>query len=192
MSHSNTLPVIHRAPLTAWSSSLRCVTAAEQRTAEQYSKTGRTKLRKHLPRSDLSWNTRQDFFKIASLWEAALETERRCYSKVILESNVTPNITRLSDSFSTVPPTVNGGYWGCIVRDLDFITQRSHRSLTLPRSQIRNSASVTLTPAWGWHNRHQSGVFSITDQLIFQNGKKLRSVQWNNDGPKTLPHLTQR
>ena len=36
------------------SSSLRCVSAAEHQTAEQYSKTGRTKPRKHLPRSALS------------------------------------------------------------------------------------------------------------------------------------------
>ena len=62
-------------------------------TAEQYSKTGKTKPQKHLPMSNLSWNTRQDFLKIPSLWEAALETERRCFSKVNLESNVTPKIT---------------------------------------------------------------------------------------------------
>ena len=30
---------------------------------------------------------------------------------------------------------------------------------------------------WGWHNSHQSGVIGITDQLILQNGKKLRCVQ---------------
>ena len=30
--------------------------------------------------------------------------------------------------------------------------------------------------AWGWHNTYQSGVIGITDQLIFQNGKKLRGV----------------
>ena len=76
--------------------------------------------------------------------------------------------------------------WGCIVQDLEtiivlvllafnFIPQRSHYSLTLPRSRIRDSATATLTPG-GWHNSHQSGVISITDQLIFQNGKKLRSV----------------
>ena len=59
-----------------------------------------------------------DLLKIPSLWEAALETKRRCFSKVILESNVTPNITRLSDSFCTVPPIVNRGDWGCIVRTL--------------------------------------------------------------------------
>ena len=64
-----------------------------------------------------------------------------------MESNVTPNITRSSDSFSTVPPIVNGGDWGCIVRDLEtiivlvllafnFIPQKSHHSLTLPRSRI--------------------------------------------------------
>ena len=49
------------------SSSLRCVSAAEQHTAEQYSKTGKTKLQKHLMMSNLSWNTRQDFLKIPSL-----------------------------------------------------------------------------------------------------------------------------
>ena len=30
----------------------------------------------------------------------------------------TPNITKSSDSYSTVPLIVNGGDWGCIVRDL--------------------------------------------------------------------------
>ena len=49
--------------------------------------------RKHLPRINLSWSTRQDFLKIPSLWEAALETKRRFFSNIILESNVTPNIT---------------------------------------------------------------------------------------------------
>ena len=104
-----------QAPLTARSSSFSSVSATEHQTAEQYSKTGKTKPRKHLPRSDLSWNTRQDFLKIPSLWEAALETERRCFSKVILESNITPNITRSSDSFSTVPSIVNGvtGHASC-------------------------------------------------------------------------------
>ena len=106
--HSNTPQVRNRAPLTAPSSSLRCVSAAQHQTAEQYSKTGRTKPRKHLPRSDLSCNTRQDFLKIPSLYEAALETERRCFSKVNFESNVTPKITRSPDSFSTVPPIANG------------------------------------------------------------------------------------
>ena len=104
MSHLNTPPVRKRSPLTARSSSLRGVSAAEHHTAKQYSKTGWTKPRKHLPRSDLSWNTYQDLLKIASLWQTALETERIWFSKVILKSNVTPNITRSSDSFSKVPP----------------------------------------------------------------------------------------
>ena len=58
------------------------------------------------------------------------------------------NITRSSDSFRTVPPIINGGDWECIVRDLEtiivlvllafnFIPQRSHHSLTLPRSRIK-------------------------------------------------------
>ena len=165
---------------------IRCVSATEHQTAEQHSKTGRTKHRKHLASSDLSWNTSKDFLKIPSLWEAALETERRCFSMVIFESNVTPKITRSSDSFSTVPPIVNGGDWGYIVSDLvtigvlvllafNFIPQRSHHSLTLPRSRTRDCYSNS--DAWGWHNSHQSEIISIIDQLIFKNGKKLQSVQ---------------
>ena len=53
-------PVRNRAPLTARSCSLWYVSVAEHQTVEQHSKTGRIKPRKHLPRSDLSWNTRQD------------------------------------------------------------------------------------------------------------------------------------
>ena len=154
MSHSNTAPVRNRAPLTARFSSLRCVSAAEHQTAQQYSKTGRTKPQKPLPRSYLSWNTRQDILKKQRL------CERRCFSNVILESNVTPNITRSSDSFSRDPPLVNGGDWACIVRDLEtiivsvllafnFIPQRSHHPLTLPRSRIRDSVTATLKPGDG-------------------------------------------
>ena len=136
---------------------------------------------------------------IPSLCEAALETERRCFSKVIFESNVTAKITRSSNYFSQVLVLVNGCDWGCIVRDLetiivlvllafDFISQRSHHSLTLPRSRIRDSATATLTPRR--HNSHQSGVISITDQLIFQNGKRSEVYRRNNNGPKTLPYGT--
>ena len=134
-SHSNTPPVNKLAPRTMWSSSLRCVSAAEHHTAEQYSKTSKTKPQKRLPRSSLSLNTCQDFLKIPSRREAALETERGCFSKVILESNVTPDITRSSDSFSTVPKIVNAGGWGCIGYDLgsfivllafNFIPSRGH------------------------------------------------------------------
>ena len=74
-----------------------------------------------------------------------------------MESNVTPNITRSSNSCSTIPPIVNRGD---IVRDLEttivlvllalnLIPQRSHQSLTLPRSRIRDSATVTLTSGDG-------------------------------------------
>ena len=78
--------------------------------------------------------------------------------------------------------------WGYIVRDLEttivlvllafnFIHQRSHHSLIFTRSRLRDSASVLHCIALGWNNSHQSGVIGITDQLIFLNGKRLRSVQ---------------
>ena len=40
----------------------------------------------------------EEFCIIQSLWAEALETEKSCFSKVILASNVTPNITREADS----------------------------------------------------------------------------------------------
>ena len=101
-----------------------------------------------------------------------LRIERRCF----LESNVTPNIKRSSDSFSTVPPIVNMGEWGCIVHDLEtivvlvllaynFIPQRSHHSLMRLTSRIRDAAIVTLTPGMAqqpskWsHQRKRSTYF---------------------------------
>ena len=48
-SHSNTPQVKILSPLTTWSSSLRCVSAADHHTAKQYSKMRRTKPRKHHP-----------------------------------------------------------------------------------------------------------------------------------------------
>ena len=164
-SHSNTPPVKKLAPLTTRSSNLRCVSAAEHQTAEQYSKTDKTNHLKHLPRSDLSWNTCQDFLKIPSRWEAALETERRCFSKVILESNVTPNITRSSDSFSTVPSIVTAGDWGRIVLDMEtiivlvllafnFIPQRSHHSFIFTRSRFKGLGMAQQLSKWSHrHNR---------------------------------------
>ena len=132
--------------LTIQSSSLRCVSAAEHHTPEQSSKMGRTKPRKHLSTSDLTWNTRQDFINIPCLREDALKTEQRFFSKTILGSNVTHNISRSPDSFS------NGGDWVSIVRDLETIVLLafnliplwSHHSLILPRSRIGDSATVTL------------------------------------------------
>ena len=72
------------------SSNLWCESAPELRTAEQYYKIIRTKFKKNdLRRSDRSKNTYQDFMKIRSLWAAALETRRNCFSNVILSSRVT-------------------------------------------------------------------------------------------------------
>ena len=53
-----------------------------------------------------------------------------------------------------------------------FIPQRSHYSQTLPR----DSATVTLVTGGGTTN-NKSEVIGIIDQLILQNGKKLRGVQ---------------
>ena len=106
-----------------------------------------------------------------------------------------------------------------VLLTFNFIPQRSHQSLTLPRSRISDSATVTLTPGDGTtaikmsfdyslcfdrrsfgQNKdyfdgcyditlmavHNSQLSSITDQLIFQNGKNSEVHRRNNNGPKTL------
>ena len=173
MSHSNTPPVRNRAPLTARSSSLRYVSAAEHQTAEQYSKTGRTKPRKHsqeaiyhgtLTRTSSRY---QVFEKL--LWKPSEDASQRSS----LNQMSLRKITRSSDSYSTVPPIVNGGDWGCIVHDLEtiivlvllafnFIPQRSHHSQTLPRPQIRDSATATLKPSKWSHQHNRSAYFPLT------------------------------
>ena len=100
---------------------------------------------------------------------------RRFFSNVIFESNVTANTSRSSDFLSTVPPIVNWGDWGCIIRNLNtlilfvflsfnFISKRSHHSLTLPRSRFREPATVTLTPVEEqlskWSHRHNQYAYS--------------------------------
>ena len=68
-------------------------------------------------------------------------------------------------------------------------------SISSPKvTQLTISAKVTEqglchcnSDAWGWNPSHQSGVISITDQLIFQNGKSSYVYRRNNNGPKTLP-----
>ena len=165
--HSSKLSVKNLVPLTTQFSSLRFVLAAEHHTAKQYSKTGRTNPRKHRPKSNVSWNTRQNFIKILRLSEAALETVKS-------QLNVTPNMSRSWDSFITVPPIFSGGDWRFIggdwefiVRDLNtiiafnIINQRSLHSLTFPRSGFKDSAALALTLTSGngttvikWSYRH--------------------------------------
>ena len=185
MSHWNTTTVRNRAPLTSRSRSLRCVSAAEHHTAEQYSKTGRTKPRKQLQRSDPSWNTShypEDTKSLRSSSGSRAKMLLKGHLGIKCESQYHKVVWFLQYS----SPLVNGGDWGGIMRNrktivvlvllvFNFIPDMSHHSLTLPRSRIKDS--YCNSDAWGWHNSQQSGVISITDQLIFQNRKKLQSVQ---------------
>ena len=177
-------PVRKRAPLTTRrtrSNSLRCVSAAAHRTADSTPNRGGQNpesisedaiyhgiLEKTSPRyhvfKKLLWKSSEDASQRSS-WKQMSLPIYRCHQC----------------SFRTVPPIVNRGDWGFIVSDLEtiivllafnFIPQKSHHLLTMPRSQIRHSATLTLV--CGWHNSHQSGVTGIIDKIIFQNGKKLR------------------
>ena len=135
-------PVRNRAPLTTRFCSLRCV-YRQPSTTLQNSTPKRARQRPESSSQEAMYHgiLARTSSRYQVLRKTALETERRCFSKVILESNVTLNITRSSNSLSTVPPIVNGGDWRCIVRDLktiivtdllafNFIPQRSHHSIT--------------------------------------------------------------
>ena len=96
-----------------------------------------------------------------------MEIERRCFSKVILESNVTHNITKSSDSFSTVLPIINSGDWGCIVRDLEAIIVlvllafNSNKLLIIEfgkfsgKNQVNSSDFNATIPTFSWKHYHQ-------------------------------------
>ena len=111
-------------------------------------------------------------------------------------SNVTPNITRSSDCFRTVPPIVAEvtGDALCMTWRLSSLglTRFQYHSpkitLTLPRSRISDSATVTLTPGDGTTHVKVESSISITDQLIFQNKRKaLKSTEGTKIGQKHCP-----
>ena len=197
MSHSNTPPVKNQAPLTARSSSVYCVywwpiTRLQNSTPKLAGQKTESISQEAIYHGTLV--ACQDFLKIPSIWETALEIEQRCFSKVILESSVTPNTTRSSDLFSTVPTIVNGGNSGCIVRDLEsiivlvlltfsFIVQRSH---------LQDHGSGTLLlQLWRlgmaqhpskWSHQHYRSAY-------FPKWKKAPKCRRNNNGPKTQSFL---
>ena len=110
------------------------------------------------------------FFMIQSLWAAPLELEQRCFSKVLLASIITLNITRSSDSASLAqyhPELMGLAFIVLLVLSFKFIYNRSHHLLTL-------LIKITIQ---GWHNSNQSEVVNITVKLAFLYGKILLVVQ---------------
>ena len=69
-----------------------------------------------------------------------------------------------------------------VLLEFNFIPQRSHHLLTLPRSRIRDSGTVTLTHGDG--TTAIKVVISITDQLILQNEKGPEVYIKDNNAPK--------
>ena len=107
--HSNTPPAIKTELLSTLSSSFKCESAAVHNIAEQYSKPGGIKIQKSLRRSGRTMKYLPGLAHKTKPLICTFGNSERCISNVILASNVTPNITRSADSFSTVPSRVNGG-----------------------------------------------------------------------------------
>ena len=176
MSHSHTPPVRKRAPFTARFISLRCVSSAEHHTAEQYCKTGRTKPRHHLPRSDLSWNTRQvsSRYQVIEklLWKLSEYAFQRhlqikCHSQYI-------KVIRLLQ-YSSAKWLIwwwlgmhwawPGDYYSLGVTRIQFHSSKV-TSLSGPSKVTDQGLCYCNSNAWGWHNSHQSEVIGIRYETL--------------------------
>ena len=178
MSHSSTPQARNRATLTVRSSSLRCVSAAEHETAEQYSNTPKKRsIMEHSPRLPQDTKT----LRSCSGNRAKMLLKGHLWIKCHSQNNKVIRFLQYSSANSQ---------WGWL--GMHCARPRDYHSLGLTSIQFHPSKVTPLTnpakvtdqglsycnsDAWGRHNSHQSGVISITDQLIFQNGKKLRRVQ---------------
>ena len=90
-------------------------------------------------------------------------------------SNVTPNISRSSDSLSTVPPVVNVGELAMHCAWPGYYLSLSHTCIQFypPKvTPLTNVAKVTVQEvcycnfnAWGWNNSHQNEVSDITNLI---------------------------
>ena len=144
MLHSEKTPAKKPALLTTFSSSLRCE-SAEHHTAEQYYQDRQNKapelsqmerpIMKYLP--GLSHDTKP----------LSCCTGNR--AKVLLKGHLNikrhPNMTRSADSFSTVPPRVNGVDWRWTVRDLETIIVLVLLAFSFISSQQRSSSRTAST-----------------------------------------------
>ena len=122
----------------------------------------------------------------------------RCFSKVILESNVTPNISMWSNSVSRVPPIFNGRLW--VTWRLSYSWSYSNKfhspkvtSLTNPTEVTNRGLCNCNSNAWGWHNSHQRS-HQHNQSICFTYSKKARKC---TGGTITGPNnnaalLTQR
>ena len=107
---------------------------------------------------------------ISRFLAAIVETERRCFTKVILKSKVVQNTSRQSDSFRTAPAWVNGSERSRYVLGLGtlivivLIAFKSHNAQvtpTLMKSRFRNFETIAShqgmakqKPKWSdLHNR---------------------------------------
>ena len=58
--------------------------------------------------------------------------------------------------------------------------------LTNPAKVTDQGLCYCNPDTWGWHNSHQRGVISITDQLIFQNGNGATATLTPGDGTTAI------
>ena len=166
--HTQTHPQVKKcSSLTARWISLRCVSAAEHHTAEQYSKTGRTKLpSKHLPRSIMEFSPWLPKVFEKLLWQPSEDA-----SQMSSWNTTSHNISRSSDSFSTVPPIVNGGDCGCVVRVLETNDRTRNNEAKLIVKHFNTSVAqhfcpIKITTTW---NALPSEVVSSRTVNSFKN-----------------------
>ena len=171
-----------QAQLTTRSSCLRHVSAAEHHNVEQYSRTGRTN-----PESNnQSWKLSRTFLRC------------QVFEQLLKIPNITPNIIRSSDPFSTVSPIVNigatlllcawpGNNHGLSLTHIQFHPQKLTPLANLAEVMIHRFCYCNSN-ACGWHNSYQNGVVGITNQQIFKNIETSEVFRRNKYRHKSLPY----
>ena len=147
------------APLTTRSTSLRCVHICSRAPhCRTVLKTSKDKTLKASPKEIIKYSI--GLPQITKALRGCSGNQRRYFSKVILESNVTPNICTKVTRLHKHSSEVNGGDRGCIVWAMETIIVFSPSRIqfrspngtpltNLAEVTIRDSATVTLTPMDG-------------------------------------------
>ena len=156
-----TLPPLNRLTWpTTRSTNDRWEVAADIQTGEQYSSTRSINAQKHLATTATSRKTLMFFLKIPTLIEAEAAFALTCFSKVNLESRMTPEIINSETISTTEPSMTKSGNKGSTVREWEIsiplvllgfnnIPHLLHQSLITAKSSFNDVATDDLSRGCG-------------------------------------------
>ena len=155
---------------TTLSSNNRWEFAADIQTCKQYSCIGSTNAQKHLATTAISQKTPIVFLKMQTPLEAEAAIALICFSKINLETRMTPKIFNSETIFTTEPSMTKSGNKGSTVWEREIsiplvllaftsIPHLLHQSVIIAKSSFNNSATDALSRECGiLQNRVESSA----------------------------------